>query len=518
MKRIVALVCVLALVLGTVLVSLYLLTEDDQQSETIAAPQRPPASEADSAGATDAPEPDLAPYYTQQVEWSGCGQGFECGWLKVPMDYDEPGGKELDIALLKVLAGDQERRVGSLVVNPGGPGAPGTEYAAQASLVFREPLRRYFDIVGFDPRGTGRSNPVDCLSDTELDAYLASDPDPDEPAEEQEFLDWADRLGQGCAKRSGDLANHVSTVEAARDMDVLRAALGESELDYFGASYGTKLGATYAELFPERVGRMVLDGAVDVSATSRELSLGQAGGFELAIRSYVSDCVESGDCFLGDTVEQGLARIKKLLADIDRKPLPTSGDRELTVGNAFYGIVAPLYNRSYWPLLSSALRQAIEGRGDALMELSDLYSSRGPDGYTDNSSEAIYAINCLDDPSSVPADQIPQEYAAFDKVSPTFGRVFAWGLIGCEGFVGEPAEPLEIDGSGAAPILVIGTTRDPATPMEWAETLADQLESGVLVRRDGDGHTGYNAGNSCVDEVVEDYLLDDVVPQGEVSC
>ncbi|WP_241901489.1 hypothetical protein [Nocardioides houyundeii] len=151
MKRIVALVCVLALVLGTVLVSLYLLTEDDQQAETIAAPQRPPASEADSAGATDAPEPDLAPYYTQQVEWSGCGQGFECGWLKVPMDYDEPGGKELDIALLKVLAGDQERRVGSLVVNPGGPGAPGTEYAAQASLAFREPLRRYFDIVGFDP-------------------------------------------------------------------------------------------------------------------------------------------------------------------------------------------------------------------------------------------------------------------------------------------------------------------------------------------------------------------------------
>jgi pimeloyl-ACP methyl ester carboxylesterase len=525
-NRVVAAVVVLALVLGSVAVGAALLLGRDDASgsgrageaETTRVPDRPLVDDEEpSADATEAPDPALEPFYSQEVDWSDCGRGFECGWLEVPMDYDRPKGEKLDLALLKVLADAPDRRVGSLVVNPGGPGAPGTQYAAQASLVFRAPLLDHFDIIGFDPRGTGRSNPVDCLSDAELDEYLAGDPDPDTPAEVREGLEWAERFGAGCVERSGELADHVSTVEAAKDMDVLRAALGEESLDYFGASYGTKLGATYAELFPDRVGHFVLDGAVDLSLDSREASLGQARGFETAITAYVEDCVDGGGCFLGDTVADAKAAITRLLDEVDEEPL-AAGDRELRVGNAFYGIVAPLYNRDYWVLLTRALEQAMNGNGAQLLELSDLYSSRGPDGYLDNSSEAIYAINCLDDPSFVPAAGIPDEFPAFEKASPTFGKVFAWGLVGCSGFQGEPAEPLEVDGSGAAPILVTGTTRDPATPYEWAEALADQLESGVLLTRDGDGHTAYNAGNGCVDETIESYLVDGKMPDGDVSC
>jgi pimeloyl-ACP methyl ester carboxylesterase len=360
---------------------------------------------------------------------------------------------------------------------------------------------------------------VDCLTDEELDDYFAADPTPDDAAEVADFKESVLDFGASCQQNSGPLLGHVSTIEAARDMDVLRAALGEETLTYLGASYGTKLGATYAELFPERVGRFVLDGAVDVSLDFRTLSLDQAAGFETALRAYVQNCLDSTDnCFLGDTVEEGLATISGLLDDIEEQPLP-AGDRELGVGNAFYGIVAPLYNRDYWVILSTALTSALDGRGTALLELSDLYTARGDDGYRDNSMEAISAINCLDDPSSVPFAKVPAEFADFEEASPTFGKVFAWSLTGCRGFrVRSSEEPLDIRGEGAAPILVLGTTRDPATPMKWAEALAAQLDSGVLVRRDGDGHTAYNSGNECIDSLVEDYLVDGVVPDDGTTC
>ncbi|WP_240641470.1 alpha/beta hydrolase [Nocardioides ferulae] len=484
-------------------------------------PDRPdqPVRTTPAADATVAPEPGLEPFYSQSLEWSEC-EAFWCSQVRVPLDYADPGGETIDLAVLMVPARDPEARIASLVVNPGGPGAPGTSYAAQAALAFRAPLLDRFDVVGFDPRGTGSSAPVDCLTDEQLDDYLAGDPDPDTAEEQQEFVAWSVELGRGCAERSGDLAAHVSTVEAARDLDVLRAVLGESTLTYFGASYGTKLGATYADLFPDRVGRLVLDGAVDPALPARELSLGQAEGFETALRAYVGDCVESDDdCFLGDSVDEGVGRIREFLDSVDDEPLETGGERDLAVGNAFYGIVAPLYNRDYWFLLSQALQRGLDGDGSMLLELSDLYSSRGPGGYLDNSSEAIYAINCLDDPWSIPAAEVPAQYADFERASPTFGRVFAWGLTGCEGIEVEAAEePPVIDAPGTDPILVIGTTRDPATPMAWAEALADQLESGVLVRRDGDGHTGYNMGNACVDDAVESYLVDGGVPEDGLSC
>lgn len=538
MKRmLLVLAALVALVLaGVVGAGIYVLTDSADDNDAGDTPERTESAEpSESAGesesasesatesaapdVTEPPDPALASYYSQTLDWSACQSGFECATLTVPIDYADPEGETIELALLKVPA--QGDRVGSLVVNPGGPGAPGTQYAAAAERVFRQPLLDAFDIVGFDPRGTGESSPVDCLSDEDLDAFYSADPDPDTAAEGEAFVDDVQSFADGCAELSPELSPHVSTEEAARDMDVLRAALGESTLTYFGASYGTKLGATYANLFPERVGRFVLDGAVDVSLSSRELSLGQARGFETALRAYVENCIEVSDsCYLGDSVEEGLTTIKDFMAEVDAEPLTTDSDRVLTEGNAFYGLITPLYSRENWSILSTYLKDALDGDGTGLLLLSDFYASREPTGgYSDNSSEAILAINCLDDPWAIGADEVEGQVAEFEEASPTLGRVFAWGLTGCGGFDYPAAEPLpDVLAVGAAPIVVVGTTRDPATPYEWSQALAEHLDSGVLVTRDGDGHTGYNSGNECVDTAIEDYLVDGVVPDDGLTC
>lgn len=520
MRKVVAVVAVLALAL-TAFVAVGLAVQGFRSDDGApSARPTPSPTTPPPPSVTRAPEPALADFYSQRIDWAPCESDAEqdCGTLTVPVDYRQPGGETLELSLLRVPASGA--RVGSMVVNPGGPGARGTSYAAAARQVFREPLRLGFDIVGFDPRGVGRSDPVDCLSDAELDDYLAGDPTPDTPAEVADYEASVLSFGKRCVAASDAVLGHVTTIEAARDMDVLRSALGEETLTYFGASYGTKLGATYAELFPEQVGRFVLDGAVDVSLDPLSLALDQAAGFETALRAYVQNCLDSTDnCFLGDSVDEGLATISDLLASIEEDPLP-AGERELTVGNAFYGIITPLYNRDYWFLLSTALTSALDGKGTALMQLADAYASRNPDGsYADNSVEANYAVTCLDDPTSVPFGRVPSLFDEFEQASPTFGRVFAWGMAGCRGVAVTSSEkPLEIRGEGAAPILVLGTSRDPATPVEWARSLAAQLDSGVLVERDGDGHTAYNAGNACIDGTVEAYLLDGDVPADGTTC
>ena len=526
--RAVAALVVLAMLLAGAGLAISFLSDDsgDDPSgdRTPTSAPEPTVEPTPDPGSSDAPSPELAPFYSQQLSWEECRGGFQCAQLTVPVDYADPGGATIELAVLKVPADEPDDRVGSLVVNPGGPGAPGTSYAEQASQVFRSALTDHFDVVGFDPRGTGESAPVDCLSDEQMDAFLAVDPVPDDSAEVDEVVGGLDDFWAGCVAHTdggaAGIVSHVTTVEAARDMDVLRAALGEDALTYFGASYGTKLGATYADLFPDKVGRLVLDGAVDVSLDAVSLSLGQAAGFERALTAYVDDCVEGGDCFLGDSTQEGLDTIAGILADLDAEPLPTGDDRELTVGTGFLGVITPLYNRDYWYLLDQGLETAMDGDGTTLQLLADAYASRNPDGsYSDNSTEAIYAINCLDDPFAVTADEVPDYIPEFLEASPTLGEVFAWGLVGCGGIEVQSSEPPRtIKAAGAAPIVVVGTTRDPATPYEWAVSLADQLESGVLVSRDGDGHTGYNSGNDCVDEALEAYLVDGTVPEDGLSC
>jgi pimeloyl-ACP methyl ester carboxylesterase len=497
--------------------------DGDDRSGRLGSPASSAAPSADATaqaatGARDAPAPELQEFYDQRVDWQPCeDDDFSCARIEVPLDYEDPAGDRIELALLKNPVDRPAERIGSMVVNPGGPGAPGTSYASSDDA-WPAALQNRYDIVGFDPRGTGTSTAIDCLTDAELDAYIASDPDPDTPADVRAFMGWVRAMGAGCAEKSGDLAAHVSTHEAARDMDVIRAVLEEEKLTYFGASYGTKLGATYADLFPERSGRLVLDGAVDVSLSSRQSSIQQARGFEVALTAYVDDCL-ADDCYLGDSRSAAKSRIKGFLAEVEEEPIEVD-DRELAIGNAFYGIVAPLYNDDYWYILDDALGAALEGDAEDLLWLSDIYTSRNDSGgYDDNSSEAIYAINCLDDPTAIAPGRIPGQYAAFEEASPTFGRVFAWGLTGCSGLaVDAPHNDWDLDAAGADPLLVIGTTRDPATPMRWARALAAQLDPAVLVTRDGDGHTGYNMKNPCVDEVVESYLVDGEVPDADVDC
>ncbi len=494
--------------------------------ERTGGPGSPGSPVAAAAAATRTPpERALAPFYDQEPAWTACPEeeaedpATECATLAVPVDYDDPRGDTLDLALLRVPAAGGDP-VAALVVNPGGPGAPGTSYAAAADRVLGPALREALDTVGFDPRGVGASAPVDCLDDEALDAYVAADPVPDTPAEGAAYESAQEAFFDGCEARTGAQLAHVSTVEAARDMDVLRAALDQPRLVYLGASYGTDLGATYAELFPDRVGRLVLDGGIDPSLTQLELALGQAEGFETALRAYVEHCTDTvSGCYLGEDVEGGLAMITGLLDDVDEAPLPTSEDRDLAVGQAFYGLVLPLYDRELWPVLDQALRAGLDGDGSPLLLLSDLYLSREDDTYADNSAEAIAVVRCSDDPTSVGAEEVPGLLPRFAEVSPTLGDVFAWSLVGCRGVPADLVEPgPRVDGAGADPIVVVGTTRDPATPYAWSVGLAERLESAVLVTRDGDGHTGYRTGNACVDATVEDYLLDGTAPRADVSC
>ncbi len=477
----------------------------------------PQTSESTAAG--DAPE-GLADFYGQEVDWTDC-EGGECGRLTVPIDYADPQGGSIELALIKVPAAEPDDRQGSLLVNPGGPGASGVEYARLGSLVVSPKVADQYDIVGFDPRGVAESAPVMCFDDAQMDEWLGSDPSPDTPEEEAASEQLGEDFAQACEDAAPDLLGHVSTVEAARDMDVLRAVLGESELDYLGASYGTFLGATYAELFPDNVGRLVLDGAVAPELTGLEMGLGQAAGFEQATRSYVEDCIDQGDCPLGDDVDAGMERITEFLNEVDQEPLSVDGDAntELTEGWALLGIIVAMYDEGAWGVLTQAMERAFDGDGTMLQFLANIYADRDSEGnYTGNGNQAIYAVNCLDRPM-VESDLSEEEIVAqFEEVAPTFGRYLA-GDGACEFWPEEAAETVDnYDAEGSAPILVIGTTGDPATPYEWAEILADTLDSGVLLSYEGEGHTAYGRSNNCIDDAVDAYLLEGTVPQDGKEC
>ena len=470
----------------------------------------------------------LARFYAQRPAWTRCPDDddasavagvAQCATIEVPLDYAAPAAGTIKLALDRVPATDRAHRIGSLLVNPGGPGGSGLDYAKAADRIVGAKLRARYDIVGFDPRGVGQSTPVKCLSDSQLDTFLATDPDPETPAEITQTEQQAKELADGCEAESARLLPHVGTPDAARDMDVIRAVVGDPKLTYLGKSYGTYLGAVYAGLFPSRVGRVVLDGAIDPTLTSDQLDLGQAAGFQTAVDAFLADCVKQGDCPLGDTVAAAQTRLAQLLEGVQRKALPTGTARELTGGQAFLGVVAPLYDRQSWPTLRSALAELVQGRGDTLLAIADLYSDRGPDGYTSNANEVIYAVNCLDRPDDDTAAQVQAQLPAFRRASPVFGASLAWSSLPCGDWpVKSTTKPGPITAAGAAPILVVGTTRDPATPYAWAKSLAGQLSSGVLLSRDGDGHTGYFMGNDCIDTKVETYLLAGTPPADGTFC
>ncbi|GAB47454.1 peptidase S33 family protein [Mobilicoccus pelagius NBRC 104925] len=467
-------------------------------------------------------------YYTQQVAWEGCGDAdadggnAQCAWVEVPVDYEKPAEGTIKLRMLKVAASGSPQ--GALLVNPGGPGGSAVEYARAADLIVSPSVRRRFDVVGVDPRGVGESSPVQCVDGPQMDAIMGLDPTPDDAKEREATRMSAKAFGEACEKKYPQLLPHLSTVDAARDMDVVRAVLGQQKLSYLGKSYGTFLGATYAGLFPTRVGSMVLDGAIAPELSNDELNLGQAVGFETATRAYVKSCVSEGDCPLGSGVDEGMEGLRDLLAKIDEKPVPVTDDarvEELTEGWASTGLARALYDQASWEGLTDALRAAKEGDGDQLMQLAREYADRDETGaYHGNIMQVISAINCLDRPAEAVDDAAMQaRVEKFEKASPTWGESMAMATVSCEEWPVDPkTEPQKISASGSGPIVVVGTTRDPATPYEWAQKLASQLENGHLVTFEGDGHTAYMRSNACVDKAVDSYLLKGTVPKDGLTC
>ena len=463
----------------------------------------------------------LAKFYTQDLTWSRCGPN-QCARLTVPIDYALPGGETVKLFVLRVPAKNPPKRIGSLLVNPGGPGASAADYASAADFIVTKQVRAAYDIVGFDPRGVGKSSPIKCLSDRELESYLGSDPTPDDKAEEQQLAVTAKAFADKCKANGGPLLGHVSTIEAARDMDILRAALGETKLDFLGQSYGTFLGATYADLFPAKVGKFVLDGVVDPNLTWTQVNEGQAVGFETATRAYVQDCVRKGDCPLGNSLESGMQRLRDFLKALDATPLPLNDPfvKSLTEGWGSLGIAEAMYDVRFWGELTKALREAFDGSGDSLMALGNKYAHRTNRGtYQDNMLQVIFPVNCLDRSESSDLAHYESDAQALSIKAPTWGPFLAWGSMPC-GFWPIPANnaPKEITAAGSGPIVVVGNTRDPATPYKWAQAVASTLENGHLITYDGDGHAAYNRSNSCVNDAVDAYLLAGKVPPAGLRC
>ncbi|CAM5409620.1 alpha/beta hydrolase [Streptomyces viridifaciens] len=495
-----------------------------------------PSDSTDSAvpGATSAVTPleplptaataALAPYYAQRPTWQPCDGGFECTTFRVPMDYDRPGDGDLTLSAARAAveaAGSGDSRVGSLLLNPGGPGGSAIEYLEAVARTYDRAVRARYDLVGLDPRGVGRSNPVSCLSGDRMDAFTSADLAPGDQRAIDALVAADKEFAEGCRKQAGPVLGHLSTVEAARDMDVLRALLGDERLNFVGKSYGTFLGATYAGLFPSRVGRVVLDGAMDPALDSVTGNRTQAGGFETAWAAFAKDCAKREDCPFGRTEQQVGEQLTALLAAVHANPLRSSDHgRRLTGSQATTGVVQALYAEFLWPELRTALSDAKAGDGTGLLKLSDAYYGREADGSYPNMMFANAAVNCLDLPAPFRSpEDVQRAVPDFERASPHFGRDIAWMALTCAYWpVRATGAAHTIRAAGAAPIVVVGTTRDPATPYDWARSLAGQLESGRLLTYDGDGHTAYGRRSTCVDGAVNRFLLTGEAPEQDRRC
>lgn len=460
----------------------------------------------------------LARYYEQQLTWSTC-DGGRCTTVDVPTDYAHPddGTVRLSVRVIPATSGDGQ----SLFINPGGPGASVVggfdDYMADA---LGEDVRKRYDIVAVDPRGVGQSDPIECVSDRDMYRLSAFDQTPDDQTERREFAKMWDRFGAGCRAKSGTLAVHMSTEETARDFDIVRAALGSDSFNWFGFSYGSRLGATYATLFPERVGRMVLDGAEDPSAEIVEWTEAQSNGYDVALRAFLDDCATRQSCPFSGEQSESIRKIAALLASLDSQPLKTDdAERPLTEGLAYWGLIWPLYAEEAWPDLSDALAAAFEVDGTPLRTLADDYLWRQPDGsFGDNIGEVFPLLTCTDWKDRVQPADTPSYAQRFGKTSPIFGPAWAWGMIWCAGVPTSEHSQVAINADGSAPIVVIGTTRDPATPFEQSIALVKQLGSAVHVTLEGDGHGAYDTGSNCIDSLVDDYLAHGKVPKDGTVC
>jgi pimeloyl-ACP methyl ester carboxylesterase len=458
-------------------------------------------------------QPDTADLFG----WRPFGEDerVEIGSLRVPIDADDPSAGEFDLYVARHRA-DPDRRIGSLLVNPGGPGVGGADYAIYAAQVVSPTLLAHFDIIGWDPRGTGLSQPaIDCVDD--YDRYYAGiDVTPDDDAERTVAFDRAAEFQQGCVERAGELLAFTGTNDSARDIDRIRQALGEDEISYLGFSYGSELGGVWATMFPTTVRAAVLDGAVDPTASSIESSRQQSVGFEAALATFLADCSSDDNCAFHNDGNAESA-FDALMARLDEQPMPTNEGRPLADrGVAVTAVVTALYSQERWPELAQALADAADGDGSGLLALHDSYYGRRDDGSWDNTLEAFQVISCIDTPERL---SVAEEQAALDSIRAEAPRVVPYTVAvpACELIPVADAPRIAITGAGAGPIVVVGTTGDPSTPLAGTRRMAEVLEDGILVTVVAEQHTGYGV-NDCVTETVDAYLVALTRPAAGLLC
>ena len=470
----------------------------------------PPASS--SSTTTDPPTTTAPPASNgrgEALKWRPCGDGLECATLTVPMVHGDPSKGDIRIAVNRYQTSARER-IGVLLVNPGGPGGSGVDTVVDFAWLI-DVVVPGFDVVGFDPRGVGGSTRVVCLED--LDDTV---PVLEKGGDTAEVLAFEREMLAACLANSGDLALHVGTNNVARDMDLLREALGEEQITFLGYSYGSRIGAVYAALFPDRVRAMVLDGPVDPEEHISDVSPVQGEGFELAWGNFAAACDANPSCLLAahGGAEAAFFGVDDLLREGD---LP-AGDRILTRGEFLLGVAMALYSPYTWVELEGAFVEVLDsGDGTAFQGLADLMMGRNEDGTYDGSQDVNWLVNCADDPERPDPET---QFAAADAVAdtlPHFGDVFR-AFHGCGGL--PPAvDPLHVAPADlGVPAVVIAMEGDPATPMAWARALADSIGDAVLITSDGEGHTAFLSNSFCVTDVVAAYLLDLVVPEDGWSC
>lgn len=470
-------------------------------------------------GKMPTPPEGLAAFYNQKLTWERCSDGkAECAQARVPIDYTKPDGAQATIALAKMPAAKTPK--GTILVNPGGPGGSGIDMALQAKLYLPSAVWHNYDVIGFDPRGVGESTPaIDCVSDTEL-GHVLDKSYPDSEAGVAEFNADATKLDQACAAHSGAILPYVGTANAARDLDVLRQLAGQPKLVYLGFSYGTFLSQEYAQLFPHNVGRMVLDGVEDPTAGSAQMGYAQSLGFERALRNYMDTCVKQSSCPFNGSTDAGLGKVRTLFDDALAHPIPTSDkSRPLTQSAFFSGIAAALYSQQTWPILTEAFTQVVnKNDGSMFQYLADTMNSREGNKFTNNSNEAFWAINCADFPASTPEEMAPLA-AELTKKGTVFGDFMMRGNDICTDWAYKPhSNPSPQTAQDIAPIVLVGTTNDPATPYAWAQSVHSRLKNSVLLTWEGNGHTAYSTANACLQDPVTAYLLNGTVPKDGLKC
>lgn len=460
------------------------------------------------------------------LRWGSCAGvgsaqhvgGDQCAVLAVPLDRSASAGPTLGLQLIRRPASSTGSRVGSLLINPGGPGGSTVKEFDDLVGQLSPALRARFDIVGFDPRGVDSSDPVRCLDDKGLDRLLASSPDPLTPAGLAELQSQARSFAAACEQHSGDRLPFVGTVDAAKDIDAIRAAVGDERLTYLGFSYGTLLGATYASLFPTRVRALALDGAVDPGLGPIQGSEVQARGFQQALESFLADCQQRGRRCAWAPGGDLLQRYRELTARIARSPLPT-GDaaRPLTPSLALTGVAAALYNRDSWTYLEQGLASADRGDGRVLLALSDFLNERDRDGHYSSLVPSNTAVSCRDESAPLGTQPYVDSYRRLLQSAPDFATLATSGIT-CAVWPARPSSPPPpLVVAGAPPLLVVGSTGDPATPFVEAQALTALLPGSVLLTRRGEGHTGY-AASDCVRTAVDSYLLDRTLPAAGTVC